>query len=188
MTDTGYHEPMVERREAAMRNLSPAAKHQAFPKIYAKPLALPDPTKPLLEKIAKQAERIRRLESENERMRGKFLADAKLAARITVNDVLTEYCKALTGLGFKIEDHNIEVGDLIGQRRSRAFVQPRHVGMWLTRRICKHLSLPKLGVAFAGRDHSSLHHGCAQAQRIMEENPLLKAAAMIVMASFEARE
>lgn len=188
MNGIGHTDMLVEKRETAVRNLSPGARHAAFPQLYARPVPLPDPTKPLLEKLHKQGERIKRLEAENERLKGKFLADAKLAARITVNDVLDEYCKALTSLGFKVEDRDLTPADLTGPRRAQAYVMPRHVAMWLTRRICKHLSFPRLGVAFAGRDHSSIHHGCGKASAIMEENPVLKAAAMVVLAGMESRE
>lgn len=188
MSNIGHTDMLVERRESAMRNLSAAAKHQAFPRLYAKPVALPDPTKPLLEQLHAQGLRIKRLEAENERLKGKFLADAKLAARITVNDVLDEYCKALTSLGFTLEDRTITIADLRGQRKARHFVYPRHVAMWLTRRICKHLSLPRLGAALDGRDHTSVMHGCQRAPTIMDENPVFKAAALIVLAALEARE
>ncbi|WP_273844862.1 chromosomal replication initiator protein DnaA [Rubrobacter calidifluminis] len=47
--------------------------------------------------------------------------------------------------------------DLIGSSRSKAFAYPRQVAMYLCREITDE-SLPKIGRAFGGRDHSTVMH------------------------------
>jgi chromosomal replication initiation ATPase DnaA len=59
--------------------------------------------------------------------------------------------------------------------------------MWLCVRLTG-LSFPKLGVAFGGRDHTSLMHGRDKALAIMDGVPALKAAALVVLATFGVSE
>jgi chromosomal replication initiator protein len=48
---------------------------------------------------------------------------------------------------------------LFSSRRDRRFLMPRHIGMYLTRRLTS-LSLEEIGSRFGGRDHSTVLHGC----------------------------
>ncbi|BBL80522.1 chromosomal replication initiator protein DnaA [Rubrobacter xylanophilus] len=47
--------------------------------------------------------------------------------------------------------------DLVGTSRSKAFAYPRQVAMYLSRELTDE-SLPKIGKAFGGRDHSTVMH------------------------------
>jgi len=58
--------------------------------------------------------------------------------------------------------------DLIGSKRSQAIVYPRQVAMYLSRDLTD-LSLPKIGVEFGGRDHTTVMHAQAKIQKLMSE-------------------
>ena len=53
----------------------------------------------------------------------------------------------------------IKVADMYSQRRTRAIARPRQVAMWLARELTPH-SLPEIGDAFGGRDHTTVMHAC----------------------------
>jgi len=53
----------------------------------------------------------------------------------------------------------IRVADLLSKRRSRSIARPRQVGMALAKELTNH-SLPEIGDAFGGRDHTTVLHGC----------------------------
>jgi len=53
----------------------------------------------------------------------------------------------------------IKVADMYSQKRTRAIARPRQVAMWLSRELTPH-SLPEIGEAFGGRDHTTVLHAC----------------------------
>ena len=53
----------------------------------------------------------------------------------------------------------IKVADMYSQKRTRAIARPRQVAMWLARELTPH-SLPEIGDAFGGRDHTTVLHAC----------------------------
>lgn len=53
----------------------------------------------------------------------------------------------------------IKVADMYSQKRTRAIARPRQVAMWLARELTPH-SLPEIGDAFGGRDHTTVMHAC----------------------------
>jgi chromosomal replication initiator protein len=55
--------------------------------------------------------------------------------------------------------YKIKVADMFSQRRTRAVARPRQVAMWLARELTPH-SLPEIGDAFGGRDHTTVLHAC----------------------------
>ncbi len=54
---------------------------------------------------------------------------------------------------------NVELSDITGKSRTRDVVIPRQVAMYLTRQLTES-SLPAIGRAFGGRDHSTVLHAC----------------------------
>ena len=52
---------------------------------------------------------------------------------------------------------NISVEDIKGKKRIKAIVIPRQIAMYLSRQITK-TSLPKIGKAFGGKDHTTVIH------------------------------
>ena len=55
--------------------------------------------------------------------------------------------------------YKIKVADMYSQKRTRAIARPRQVAMWLARELTPH-SLPEIGEAFGGRDHTTVLHAC----------------------------
>jgi chromosomal replication initiator protein len=55
--------------------------------------------------------------------------------------------------------YKIKVADMYSQKRTRAIARPRQVAMWLSRELTSH-SLPEIGDAFGGRDHTTVLHAC----------------------------
>jgi len=55
--------------------------------------------------------------------------------------------------------YKIKVSDMYSQKRTRAIARPRQVAMWLARDLTPH-SLPEIGDAFGGRDHTTVLHAC----------------------------
>ena len=57
------------------------------------------------------------------------------------------------------EYYKIRVGDLLSKKRSRSIARPRQVAMALAKELTNH-SLPEIGDAFGGRDHTTVLHAC----------------------------
>jgi chromosomal replication initiator protein len=55
--------------------------------------------------------------------------------------------------------YKIKVADMYSQKRTRAIARPRQIAMWLSRELTPH-SLPEIGDAFGGRDHTTVLHAC----------------------------
>ena len=55
--------------------------------------------------------------------------------------------------------YKIKVADMYSKKRTRAIARPRQVAMWLARDLTPH-SLPEIGDAFGGRDHTTVLHAC----------------------------
>jgi chromosomal replication initiator protein len=53
----------------------------------------------------------------------------------------------------------LRVADLLGKRRTRQLARARQMAMALTKELTSH-SLPEIGDAFGGRDHTTVLHGC----------------------------
>ena len=61
----------------------------------------------------------------------------------------------------------IRVGDLLSKRRSRSIARPRQIAMALAKELTNH-SLPEIGDAFGGRDHTTVLHGCRRVAELRE--------------------
>lgn len=65
------------------------------------------------------------------------------------------------------EYYKIRVADLLSKRRSRSVTRPRQVAMALAKELTNH-SLPEIGDAFGGRDHTTVLHACRKVQELRE--------------------
>jgi len=65
------------------------------------------------------------------------------------------------------EYYKIRVADLLSKRRSRSIARPRQVAMALARELTNH-SLPEIGDAFGGRDHTTVLHACDRIRALRE--------------------
>lgn len=68
------------------------------------------------------------------------------------------------------EYYKIKMNDLLSKRRSRSVARPRQVAMALAKELTNH-SLPEIGEAFGGRDHTTVLHACRKIKELQEENP-----------------
>ena len=55
--------------------------------------------------------------------------------------------------------YQLQIKDLLSPRRTRSLARPRQVAMALAKELTEH-SLPEIGEAFGGRDHTTVLHGC----------------------------
>lgn len=62
---------------------------------------------------------------------------------------------------------NIRVADLLSKRRNRSITRPRQIAMALCKELTSH-SLPEIGDAFGGRDHTTVLHACRKVKELIE--------------------
>ena len=67
------------------------------------------------------------------------------------------------------EYYKIRSSDLLSNRRSRSITRPRQVAMALSKELTNH-SLPEIGDAFGGRDHTTILHGCRKIVELRESD------------------
>ena len=66
------------------------------------------------------------------------------------------------------EYYQIRVADLHSKRRNRSIVRPRQLAMALAKELTGH-SLPEIGDAFGGRDHTTVLHACRKISLLCQE-------------------
>ncbi|MFK7913011.1 MAG: chromosomal replication initiator protein DnaA [Pseudomonadales bacterium] len=124
------------------------------------------------------AERIRSNVRELEGALRRVIANARFTgARISVDQVR----RALRDL-FAVQDrlvsidniqrtvaeyYNIKISDILSKRRSRSIARPRQMAMALSKELTNH-SLPEIGDAFGGRDHTTVLHACRKIAELAE--------------------
>jgi chromosomal replication initiator protein len=64
--------------------------------------------------------------------------------------------------------YKIRVSDLLSTRRSRSITRPRQIAMALAKELTNH-SLPEIGNAFGGRDHTTVLHACRKVATLRRE-------------------
>ena len=65
------------------------------------------------------------------------------------------------------EYYKIRVSDLISKKRTRSITRPRQLAMMLARELTNH-SLPEIGEAFGGRDHTTVINACKKIKELKE--------------------
>ncbi len=63
--------------------------------------------------------------------------------------------------------------DLKNKKRNKNVVLPRQVAMYLTRKLTTH-SLPEIGAAFGGKDHTTVLHACKKVEKELVTNAQVK--------------
>lgn len=71
------------------------------------------------------------------------------------------------------EYYKIRLADLYGKSRSRSIARPRQVAMSLAKELTSK-SLPEIGKAFGGRDHTTVMHGCKKVAELRESDSGIK--------------
>lgn len=67
------------------------------------------------------------------------------------------------------EYYNIKIADLLSKRRNRTIARPRQIAMALAKELTSH-SLPEIGDAFGGRDHTTVLHACRKVAELKESS------------------
>ena len=71
------------------------------------------------------------------------------------------------------EYHKIKLADLLSNNRSRTFTRPRQIAMALAKELTSH-SLPEIGVAVGGRDHTTVLHACRKIKELVEKDQKIR--------------
>lgn len=66
------------------------------------------------------------------------------------------------------EYYKIRMSDLLSKRRNRSITRPRQLAMALSKELTKH-SLPEIGDAFGGRDHTTVLHACRKITTLRQQ-------------------
>ncbi len=95
-----------------------------------------------------------------EALKDLFVISAKMVSIDNIQKTVAEY-------------YNIKLSDLLSKRRSRSITRPRQLAMALTKSLTNH-SLPEIGEAFNGRDHTTVLHACSKIKELRKEIPSLE--------------
>lgn len=66
--------------------------------------------------------------------------------------------------------YKIKVADLYSPKRTRTIARPRQIAMALAKELTE-LSLPNIGEAFGGRDHTTVLHACRKINELKSSDP-----------------
>jgi len=124
------------------------------------------------------AKRIRSNVRELEGALRRVIANSQFTGRPITLDFAKEALKDLLALQERLvtieniqktvaEYYKIRVADLLSKRRSRSITRPRQVAMALSKELTNH-SLPEIGDAFGGRDHTTVLHACRVIKELRE--------------------
>ncbi len=69
------------------------------------------------------------------------------------------------------EYFRIPLKELVGPKRTRIYARQRQLSMGLSRELTGD-SFPEIGMAFGGRDHSTVMHACEKVQSLRQEDPI----------------
>jgi chromosomal replication initiator protein len=127
------------------------------------------------------AQRIRSNVRELEGALKRVIASANFTGRPFDIDLIKESLKDLLALQDKqisldnikkkvAEYYKIKVADLLSKRRNRSVARPRQVAMALSKELTRH-SLPEIGDAFGGRDHTTVLHACRKIKELRDDSP-----------------
>jgi chromosomal replication initiator protein len=107
----------------------------------------------------------------------KLIAEAGMAGRAvtlefaqeSLRDLLRAQQQAISIANIQkvvADYYGLQIKDLLSKRRTRSLARPRQVAMALAKELTEH-SLPEIGDAFAGRDHTTVLHACRQIRHLM---------------------
>ncbi len=69
--------------------------------------------------------------------------------------------------------YQLRVIDLLSKRRTRSVARPRQMAMTLVKELTRH-SLPEIGEAFGGRDHTTVLHACRTINRLCNSDAAIR--------------
>ncbi len=138
-------------------------------------LSLPRPILMLL--ASEIRSNIRRMEGAVNRLAAQATIGGGIPGREAVeallrNDLLGGDAQAVTtrGIQQRVASHfHLRTGTLLGPSRSGRVVFPRHLAMYLCRRLVNS-PYADIGAAFSGRNHTTVMHACASVEELLRRN------------------
>ena len=126
------------------------------------------------------AKRIRSNIRELEGALRRVIANSRFTGRPITLDFAKEALKDLLAMQERLvtidniqktvaEYYKIRLADLLSKRRSRSIARPRQVAMALSRELTNH-SLPEIGDAHGGRDHTTVLHACSRIRDLRDSD------------------
>jgi chromosomal replication initiator protein len=91
-------------------------------------------------------------------------------AQETLRDLLRAQAQviSITNIQKTVADYyQLRMADLLSKRRTRSLARPRQMAMALAKELTEH-SLPEIGDAFGGRDHTTVLHACRVVRELRE--------------------
>jgi chromosomal replication initiator protein len=124
------------------------------------------------------AKRIRSNVRELEGALRRVIANARFTGHAITIEFTKEALKDLLSLQAKLvtieniqktvaDYYKLRMADLLSKRRSRSVARPRQVAMALAKELTTH-SLPEIGDAFGGRDHTTVMHACKRIKALRD--------------------
>ncbi len=96
------------------------------------------------------------LEFAKDALQDLLVSQDKMVTLDNIQKTVAEYCR-------------IRVSDLHSPRRTRSVTRPRQIAMALSKELTNH-SLPEIGSAFGGRDHTTVLHACRRISELRESD------------------
>lgn len=126
------------------------------------------------------AQRIRSNVRELEGALKRVMAHAQFSGRVIDIDLIRESLKDLLALQDKLvtidniqrvvaDYYKLKMSDLLSKRRSRSVARPRQIAMALAKELTNY-SLPEIGEAFGGRDHTTVLHACRKVKELEQSD------------------
>lgn len=130
------------------------------------------------------AQRLRSNVRELEGALNRVIANANFTGRPITIDFVRDALRDLLALQEKLvtidniqktvaEYYKIKVADILSKRRTRSVARPRQMAMALAKELTNN-SLPEIGDAFGGRDHTTVLHACRKIGQLREESHDIK--------------
>ncbi|RUL75358.1 chromosomal replication initiator protein DnaA [Dyella choica] len=97
-------------------------------------------------------------------------------AEETLRDLLATHAQAVTVPNIQkivAEYFGVRLQDLLSKRRVRSLARPRQIAMALSKELTEH-SLPEIGEAFGGRDHTTVLHACRTIRKLCETDTRMR--------------
>jgi len=110
----------------------------------------------------------------NARFTGREITES--FAREVLRDLLTVHDRLITIENIQktvCEYYKIRMAELLSKRRPRSIARPRQMAMALCKDLTQH-SLPEIGDAFGGRDHTTVLHACRKIEELCDTDGRLR--------------
>ncbi len=91
-----------------------------------------------------------------EALRDLLVVQEKMVSIDNIQKIVADYFK-------------VSISDLLSSRRTRSITRPRQMAMALAKQLTRH-SLPEIGSAFGGRDHTTVLHACRKVDELRKED------------------